>query len=208
MDVLLVLHLIVNVMDVLLALHSLPTEQVLKSLSESKSKADGRLQRCMSMLKSQREATAFDLEQEESTEQIYVGDTIACYVELKANQKKKQTQEGGALTREFVMVVCEVVQGYGPSGRCASVPAERESADDSDEDKNADEYSIDARILLLSKGQGVLEWVAGGNGYGQDIKGIPVESVVLVRACSASADGPGRAKYAFSMKELKQAASR
>ena len=74
--------------------------------------------------------------------------------------------------------------------------------------EDSHEYSIDARILLLSKGQAVLEWVAGGNGYGQDIKGIPVESVVLVRACSASADGPGRAKYAFSIKELKQAASR
>ena len=109
------------------------------------------------------------------------------------------------------MVVCEVVQGYGPSGRQARVPAEKESADDNSGDKA--EYTVDARILLLSRGsagrrgKGVLEWQTGGN-YGAVVKEVPVESVVLVRATEVSASGPGKAKYTFSMKELREAADR
>ena len=132
-------------------------------------------------------------------------DNTACYVELHGAKKKTST-------REFAMVVCEVVQGYGPTGRQARVPVEKESAGDESGDDSGEsaEYKIDARILLLSRGSGVLEWQAAPNRqhYGAVLKALPVESVVLVRAIEASASGPDKAKYTFSIKELTEAADR
>ena len=66
------------------------------------------------------------------------------------------------------------------------VPAEKESAEDNSGGAEEAEYSVDARILMMRKGsrrsqKEVLEWQTGASRYGQDIKGMPVESVVLVR---------------------------
>ena len=59
------------------------------------------------------------------------------------------------------------------------------------------------------RGRGeVLEWSTGGHYYGAVVKAVPVESVVLVRAIEASASGPDKAKYTFSIKELTEAADR
>ena len=44
--------------------------------------------------------------------------------------------------------------------------------------------------------------------YGHEIKGMPVESVVLVQPGEVSGDGPSKARYIFSVKELKVAATR
>ena len=81
-----------------------------------------------------------------------------------------------------------------------------------DEDGNGDKHTVDARILLMSRpgegSKGVLVWQAGGLRYGQEIKGIPVDRALLVRACEISGDGSDRAKYAFKLKELKEAAAR
>ena len=48
----------------------------------------------------------------------------------------------------------------------------------------------------------------GGHYYEAVVKAVPVESVVLVRAIEASASGPDKAKYTFSIKELTEAADR
>ena len=92
------------------------------------------------------------------------------------------------------------------------MPVEKESAGDESGDDSGEsaEYKIDARILLLSRGSGVLEWQAAPNRqhYGAVLKALPVESVVLVRAIEASASGPDKAKYTFSIKELTEAADR
>ena len=79
--------------------------------------------------------------------------------------------------------------------------------------EDEEQCSVDARILMMRKGsrrsqKEVLEWQTGASRYGQDIKGMPVESVVLVRSCEVSGDGPSKARYIFSVKELKVAATR
>jgi hypothetical protein len=180
--------------------HSLPTEQVMKSLFESRAKADGRLQRCAAMLKNRREASQFDLESQadgDDGNQICVGDNIACYVGLKK-----------AGTRTFVMVVCEVVQAHGPSGRQARVPFESPNGDD------AELYSLDVRTLSLGKGSRTRRGeVPGWNhgSYGPLVKGIAVEDVVVVCAhISTNGAGGGAAKpmYTFGLKALQEAADR
>ena len=152
------------------------------------------------------QASPLDLELEDASEQICVGDHIACYVELK----RKKQESATAITRLFAMVVCEVVQGYGPSGRQARVPTVNPDMEDETEDGGGNGYAVDVRILVLSRAKrGKLVWQTGGNSYGQDIKSIPIEDVVLVRVVSVGGiEGGGKPKYAFNVKELQEAADR
>ena len=67
--------------------------------------------------------------------------------------------------------------------------------------------------MLLSKAKrGELVWQTGGNSYGQDIKSIPIEDVVLIRVGSVGGIGAGniggKPKYVFNVKELQEAADR
>lgn len=141
-----------------------------------------------------------------SRRQAQAGDHIACYVELK----RKKQESATAITRVFAMVVCEVVQGYGPSGRQARVPTVNPDMEDETEDGGGNGYAVDVRILVLSRAKrGKLVWQTGGNSYGQDIKSIPIEDVVLVRVVSVGGiEGGGKPKYAFNVKELQEAADR
>ena len=95
------------------------------------------------------------------------------------------------------MVVCEVVQCHGPSGRATSTRVD--NADDG--------WTVDGRLLKLrqqerSDGADVFVWKVGATGV--EIKGMPVDSIQLLGASAATGE---ETTYTFKLSDLEAAAS-